>query len=63
MQEFDYQPNTRVIFGENAIDNLGASTKELGVQKALLVSDPGLAKAGHVERAVQSLSRSSFESV
>ena len=63
MQIFDYNPTTRVIFGENAIDQLGESTKELGVQKALLVSDPGLAKAGHVERAVQSLSRSSFESV
>ncbi len=63
MQTFDYNPTIKVIFGENTIDQLGQLAKVLGAKKALLVSDPGLAKGGHVERAVQCLRRSSLESV
>jgi len=63
MQSFDFQPSTRVIFGENAIDHLGELTKELGGQRAVLVSDPGLVKTGCVERAITALTEASIESV
>jgi alcohol dehydrogenase len=47
---FDFQPRTRVIFGPGAIDRLGELARPLGTS-ALLVSDPGIVVAGHVERA------------
>ncbi len=54
---FDFQPSTRVIFGENAVDQLGALTKELTEHRVLLVTDPGILHAGHVERAIHSLKK------
>lgn len=61
MQPFDFQPNRRVIFGENVVDQLGALTKELGGRRILVVTDPGIAKAGHVERALHSLQKEPLE--
>src|SRR5437870_3115964 len=52
---FDHQPRTRLVFGENSIQRLGELTRELGAQKVLVVSDPGIAAAGHVERALKHL--------
>ena len=51
---FDFQPRTRVIFGADAIDRLGELARALGTN-ALLVTDPGIVVAGHVERARRSL--------
>ena len=51
---FDFQPRTRVIFGPGAIDRLGELARTLGTN-ALLVTDPGIVIAGHVERARRSL--------
>jgi alcohol dehydrogenase class IV len=51
---FDFQPRTRVIFGPGAIDRLGELARALGTN-ALLVTDPGIVVAGHVERARRGL--------
>jgi alcohol dehydrogenase len=51
---FDFQPRTRVIFGAGAIDRVGELAREIGT-KALLVTDPGIVAAGHVERARRGL--------
>ena len=51
---FDFQPRTRVIFGAGAIERLGQIARTLGTN-ALLVTDPGIVIAGHVERARRSL--------
>ncbi|HVJ56996.1 MAG TPA: iron-containing alcohol dehydrogenase, partial [Terrimicrobiaceae bacterium] len=51
---FDFQPRTRVIFGPGAIDRLGELARTLGTS-ALLVTDPGIVVAGHVERARRGL--------
>ena len=48
---FDYQPRTRVVFGAGSFSTLGQVAKEFGKQKVLLVTDPGLKKAGHSDRA------------
>ena len=48
---FDYQPRTRVIFGAGAFTELGTVAREFGKDRVLLVTDPGLKKAGHSERA------------
>ena len=55
MQSFDFQSSTRVVFGENALDQLGDLTKELGGRRALVVTDPGIIGTGIVERAHDSL--------
>lgn len=52
---FDYQPITRVVFGNGSVERLGELARELGCQCALVVSDPGIKRAGHVDRAVSSL--------
>ncbi len=46
MQEFDYQLRPRIIFGSKVITKLGPLTKEMGFSRALVVSDPGVVKAG-----------------
>ena len=55
MQSFDFQSSTRVVFGENALDQLGDLTKELGGRRVLVVTDPGIIRTGIVERALDSL--------
>jgi alcohol dehydrogenase len=48
---FDFRPRTNVTFGEGALERLGVLARELGFTRTLLVGDPGLVKAGHVEHA------------
>lgn len=52
---FDFQPLGRVVFGPGTMNRVGELAKELGGSKALLVTDPGLEKAGHPQRALQSI--------
>ena len=58
---FDFQPTIRVIFGENTVDQIGRLTKELGGHRVLLVTDVGLLRSGHVERALHSLQKKSIK--
>ncbi len=62
MISFDYQPRTRIVFGPNKVDSLGELAGELGARTALVVSDPGIVKAGHVERGMAVLRRAGIES-
>jgi 4-hydroxybutyrate dehydrogenase len=46
---------TRIVFGEGAIAELAAEARALGMKRALIVTDPGVVKAGllgFVERAL-----------
>jgi alcohol dehydrogenase len=43
------------LFGRGALAQLGERAAALGASRVLLVSDPGLAAAGHVDRAAASL--------
>ena len=49
-EAFDFQPRTRLVFGANAVDRIGALARELGARRVLLVTDPGLVTAGHAQR-------------
>ena len=49
---FDFQPRTRVIFGAGTLSRLGEVAVETGPGRVLLVTDHGLAEAGHADRAV-----------
>jgi len=54
LAEFDHQPRTRIVFGPNSIERIGELVRELG-RRVLLVTDPGIVAAGHVDRAVKHL--------
>jgi alcohol dehydrogenase len=45
----------RVLFNPGALSALGPLAKSEGASRALLVTDPGIVDAGHVERAMRSL--------
>lgn len=58
---FDYQPRTRVVFEAGGIRHLGKLAKDLSDGPVLLVTDPGLHRAGHVQRAEQILNDSGLK--
>ncbi len=51
----DFQPRTRIVFGVGAIEQLGDLVRQYGGTRVLLVTDPGIVAAGHVDRAEASL--------
>lgn len=51
MGSFDFDPLNRVIFGAGSLAQLGGLVRELGGKRVLLVTDSGLARAGHPQRA------------
>jgi len=51
LPEFDYTPRTRIVCGPNTLDRLGDLTREHGGHRVLLVTDRGLVRAGHADRA------------
>ena len=51
----------RVVFGAGVIDLIGDLVQELGGGRVLVVTDPGVAAAGHVHRASASLRRAGLE--
>src|SRR5204862_6307054 len=55
LPSFDFLPPTRVVFGVGSLNRLGELTHELGGNRVLVVTDPGLETAGHPRRAVASL--------
>lgn len=46
---------TQVVFGPAALDQVGAIARKEGARHLLLVTDPGIEKAGHADRALRSL--------
>lgn len=60
---FDFSLTTRTVFGAGALSRLGELACEYGAKQVLLVTDQGLAKAGHEDRAVQSLKQAGLQVV
>lgn len=58
---FDFASSTRVVFGAGTSKRLGSLATELGGQRVLLVTDKGLAQAGHERHAVESLQQSGLQ--
>ena len=52
---FEYQTDTRVVFGNGYVEQLGERAKDLGGQHVLIVTDPGIESAGIAERAQASV--------
>ena len=51
LSPFDFHQRTRLVFGCGAFGQLGELSKELSGRRVLVVTDAGLRKAGHCERA------------
>ncbi|QDU93992.1 iron-containing alcohol dehydrogenase [Lignipirellula cremea] len=63
MTPFDFEPRTRIVFGAEKIDTLGALAAELGARRPLVVSDPGVIACGHAERGMQALRSAGLDPV
>ncbi len=55
---FDFEPRTRLVYGEGVLEQLGDLVDELGARRILLVTDPGLEAAGHVGHALRTIGKS-----
>ena len=60
---FDFQPRTRLVFGVHAVERVGEIVREFGAKKVLLVTDPGIARAGHAEHVLKSLTADGVRAV
>ena len=61
MQDFDFNLRTRMVCGAGAIKRLGELASELGTRRAMIVTDPGIVEAGHVERGLDALRAANIE--
>ena len=61
MQDFDFHLRTRIVRGAGVLGKLGDLAGELGTRRALVVTDPGIIAAGHVERALDALKKANIE--
>lgn len=50
--DLDHTPGTRLVFGDGAIEHLGQLCAELGGKRVMIISDPGVTRAGHTERGL-----------
>ena len=57
MQPFDFELKTRMVSGSDSILRVGELAAELGMKKALVVTDEGIVAAGHVAIALESLAK------
>src|SRR5688572_5023990 len=58
---FDHQPRTRLVFGVNSLERVGELARELPASRVLLVTDPGIVAAGHLERALRFMERAGLK--
>ena len=63
MHPFDFELKTRMVTGPDSINRVGAEAAQLGCNKALIVTDPGIVAAGHVQTAIDSLKQQSIETM
>ena len=61
VRDFAHAPGTKVVSGANAVDRAGVFARTLGAQRVLIVTDRGIAEAGHLERVINSLSAAGVE--
>lgn len=58
---FDFRPRTRLVYGPGVLKHLGGIARELGARRVLVISDPGIAAAGHLARAGELLAAAELE--
>ena len=55
MNPFEFRLPTRLVFGPGTVDRVGRLARDLGMTRPLLVADPGIRDAGHVDGALRLL--------
>ncbi len=63
LSPFDFHQRTRLIFGSRTFEQLGVLAQEQNARRVLLVTDAGLKRAGHCERAVSILAAAGISTV
>lgn len=58
---FQHAPGTRVRFGPGVVRQAGDCVREMGCQHVLVVTDPGVARCGHLQTVVDSLEARGIE--
>ncbi|MGB1129384.1 MAG: iron-containing alcohol dehydrogenase [Haloferula sp.] len=58
---FDARPSPRILFGPGRLADLPEAVQTLKAQRILLVTDPGIAAAGHVGHATDLLEKAGLE--
>jgi len=61
MAEAVWSYPTRILFGIGSVADVGKEAKNLGITKALVVADPGVAKAGLTAPVEKSLAAAGIE--
>ena len=59
--DFAHAPGTKVHAGLGAVAMTGALVREMGVTRVLVVTDPGIRRAGHLGPVVESLEAAGVE--
>ena len=62
LSAFDHVQRTRLVFGNGTASRTGVLARELDLTHMLLVTDSGLARAGHADGVRQSLEASGVSS-
>jgi len=62
MTPFDTRPSPRLLFGPGRLAELPDCLATIGANHVLIVTDPGIVAAGHIERATTFLTASSIRS-
>lgn len=60
---FDVPSGQRIVFGPGKADATGEIARSLGFRRVVLVTDQGVAKAGHADRVRRSLELAGIESI
>lgn len=64
MAPFDFHCPTRIVFGPGRLAELGELSKSIGdIERALVVSDPGIVDAGHTQRCVELLNAAGIDTL
>ncbi|MEM9399673.1 MAG: iron-containing alcohol dehydrogenase [Verrucomicrobiota bacterium] len=61
---FSTKPMPRLVYGLGSLNSIGELCDELlieGLRSVLIVTDPGIAKTGHVERALSAISKENIQ--
>ncbi len=59
--DFTHAPGTKVVFGSGAIQRTGVFARSLGALRPMVVTDRGIAEAGHLDHVLESLRAAGVE--
>lgn len=59
--DFSHAPGTKVVFGGGSVQRTGIFARNLGALRPMVVTDRGIAEAGHLDRVLESLRAAGVE--